>query len=350
MRDERLSDLRSQGHGRVERVRWILKDHADAPSSDRADGARPKLPKILGGKLERAGQLDGIGRERAHDRPSKRGFPRSGLANEPDHLAPRNPEVDAIECSDGTGSRDVVERVALDRKHVGLGRHQVRGFRASRKPSPRRLKPTATSAIEMHGHRIIQEERCMNRLASETISPHSGVGGWAPRPRKLRVEKSITEKAKRIVISTMMGARAFGSILRRMTKPAPSPLAIAALTYSCLRTASASDLDTRAMPGVKAMAIAITAFVALRPSIETTSSDMRRLGIAMTASTVRIISSSTRPPRYADPVPHSDPATVPASVAMMAIATVAEAPCRTRESRSRPRWSVPRKFTGPGGR
>src|SRR5829696_6061863 len=59
----------------------------------------------------------------------------------------------------------------------------------------------------------------------------------------------------------------------------------------------------RAMPGLKAMAIAITAFVALRPSIETTSSDMRRLGIAMTASTVRIISSSTRPPRYADPVP-----------------------------------------------
>jgi hypothetical protein len=70
----------------------------------------------------------------------------------------------------------------------------------------------------------------MKRRASETMSPHSGVGGWAPRPRKLKVENSITEKAKRIVISTTMGATAFGSISRRITKVAPSPLAIAALT------------------------------------------------------------------------------------------------------------------------
>ena len=116
------------------------------------------LPQILAGKLERAGQLDGIGRQRAHDRPGERGLARSGFADQPDHLAPRDPEVDAVECADGAGSRDVVERVALDREDVGLGRHQVRGLRASRNPSPSRLKPIATSAIDKLGQRIIQGE------------------------------------------------------------------------------------------------------------------------------------------------------------------------------------------------
>ena len=46
----------------------------------------------------------------------------------------------------------------------------------------------------------------MKRRASLTISPHSGAGGCAPRPRKDSVANSITAKATRIDISTMIGA------------------------------------------------------------------------------------------------------------------------------------------------
>jgi len=61
------------------------------------------------------------------------------------------------------------------------GRHaytwRSRGSSASRKPSPRRLKPRTRNMMETPGKKTIQGEVNMWLLLRLSIKPHSGVGG-----------------------------------------------------------------------------------------------------------------------------------------------------------------------------
>ena len=50
----------------------------------------------------------------------------------------------------------------------------------------------------------------------ESIEPHSGVGGWMPKPRKLNVAADRMALPTPSVACTSSGANAFGRICRMM--------------------------------------------------------------------------------------------------------------------------------------
>src|SRR5208282_6192091 len=58
------------------------------------------------------------------------------------------------------------------------------GSRASRRASPKRLKPNTVNAIARPGKIAIQGAvEAYSSAPPCSISPHAGVGSWTPRPR-----------------------------------------------------------------------------------------------------------------------------------------------------------------------
>src|SRR5260370_27611003 len=187
-----------------------------------------------------------------HDCPRKRGLARARFAHQAQHLPGLDRQRHVLQHALRATMRQVVERIVADLQD---GAHRSsRGFSASRRPSPRRLKQIAVVAMASAGATMIHGAWCMKRRASDTIRPHSDAGGWAPRPRKESVANSMTAKATRIVASMIRGAATLGSISRSTTQPAPSPRAIAAFTKSCWRTEGATERVPRAMPGATEIA------------------------------------------------------------------------------------------------
>ncbi len=62
------------------------------------------------------------------------------------------------------------------------------------------------------------------------MAPHSGVGGWAPRPRKLRDEAVRIEVPMRIVKYTMAPLRVPGMMWTNMIRLFDAPMLLAART------------------------------------------------------------------------------------------------------------------------
>src|SRR6202035_4025128 len=61
-----------------------------------------------------------------------------------------------------------------------------RGSRASRNPSPRKLKAIRVSERAIEGKITMCGAIRIAARPSEAIDPHDGVGGWTPIPRKER--------------------------------------------------------------------------------------------------------------------------------------------------------------------
>jgi hypothetical protein len=61
--------------------------------------------------------------------------------------------------------------------------------------------------------------------ASVSIAPHSGWGGWAPRPRKERAAMSRMAVARARVDCTIRGARLFGRIAEKTICESEAPIA-----------------------------------------------------------------------------------------------------------------------------
>src|SRR5580658_8736987 len=114
----------------------------------------------------------------AHDRPGERGLARARFTDKAQHLALGDGEVDVLQHGESAVARDVIERVVAD---IEDGHRSSRGLRASRRPSPSRLKQIAVAAIASEGATITHGAWCMKRRASDTINPHSEAGGCAPR-------------------------------------------------------------------------------------------------------------------------------------------------------------------------
>ncbi len=85
-----------------------------------------------------------------------------------------------------------------------------RGSSASRSPSPRRLLPMTTSVIAMPGYIINCGALRKNNRPSLSIVPHSGVGGCAPRPRKLTPEIASINAPSSSVARTMTDGMTLG--------------------------------------------------------------------------------------------------------------------------------------------
>jgi hypothetical protein len=160
MADQHFGELGAERQRRVQRCRRILEHHSDAPAANRVDVALARFHQVDVAQAD-AACLARRRRQMPHDRPRKRGLARPGLSDQPHHFAACDRQRNAIERAEQPGWRRILERVAVDSEHRFAFRAHVRGFSASRKASPSRLKPIATVAIATLGHTIIHGDRCM---------------------------------------------------------------------------------------------------------------------------------------------------------------------------------------------
>ena len=100
------------------------------------------------------------------------------------------------------------------------------GSSASRRPSPIRLMASTVIRMARPGNVTTHQARRMNSRAVASMVPHSGVGGWAPMPRKPSAAASRMALEKDSVACTISGARQFGRIVlhHQPTWPAPATL------------------------------------------------------------------------------------------------------------------------------
>jgi len=86
----------------------------------------------------------------------------------------------------------------------------------------------------------------INCSESLSMAPHSGVGGCAPSPKKLKPAASSTAEANPIVDCTMMGVAALGRMTLNIRRILEEPLIRLAMTYSFSRSASTEARTTLA--------------------------------------------------------------------------------------------------------
>jgi hypothetical protein len=93
-----------------------------------------------------------------------------------------------------------------------------------------RLKASTVIRIARPGKVTTHQARRMNSRASASMAPHSGVGGWAPTPRKPSAAASSTAEEKPSVAWTISGGMQFGSTVISISRKMPAPLTRLAVT------------------------------------------------------------------------------------------------------------------------
>ncbi len=156
---QRLDDLPSDGHDRVQRILWVLQDHGNLLAAQVASFTRRHGEKIaimegqlLGGDLGMAGR-------QAHDRPARLRLAGSALADNAEPFATKREGNAAHRLNfSGAGRKgdaqvvDRQKRPALLRVHIPhLHCPASFGSSASRRPSPSRLKPRLTIRMATPG-------------------------------------------------------------------------------------------------------------------------------------------------------------------------------------------------------
>ena len=80
--------------------------------------------------------------------------------------------------------------------------------------------------------------------------PHVAVGGWTPRPRKLKPASARIAVAALTVVTTMTGGRLLGSTCRHSTRNDPMPMACDASMKGRGRMVRTTERITAATRGV----------------------------------------------------------------------------------------------------
>ena len=138
-------------------------------------------------------------------------------------------------------------------------------------PSPSRLKLRIISTIVSAGNKLIHHWEGIYFEPSETIVPKSGVGGWAPRPKKLRVApiKIVHPTSKVILVN--IGAKQLGNIsLNRIWELLAPVTSAACIKYSFL-IEEAIPYTSLVGHGHQLMAMAIIALNRVGSNIEQTA-------------------------------------------------------------------------------
>src|SRR5690606_29810185 len=228
---ERFHDLETDGEGGGETRDRLLEHHRDVL----ADDAPPlggshgeKIPPLEGHSV--GGDAAGPG-DQAHERQQRDALAGPGLADDAEHLARLDGEVEAVD-----GAKEAACRLELDGQIADFDqrRHQRFSFgsRASRNPSPARLKARTVIRMASPGKVTTHQALCTNSRALASMLPHSGVGGCAPRPRNPSAAASRIAVEKPSVAWTMSGAMQFGSTVTNISRASPAPLTREAVTYS----------------------------------------------------------------------------------------------------------------------
>src|SRR5690606_31540138 len=148
------------------------------------------------------------------------------------------------------GDVDAVVRGAGDHAEDSHRFPSFFGSRASRRPSPRRLRPTTRRTTTAPGAAMVHQAVVTRERASRTIDPSDGVGGGVPSPRKLSDASVSTAQDRDRVTWTMTIAVMLGSTWRRRIRDVGNPRTVPARTNSASRSERTGPRVTRTKIGV----------------------------------------------------------------------------------------------------
>src|SRR5579883_1121750 len=226
---ERLLELEADGEARVETRRRLLEDHRHVLAGEPPALARRERQQVLSGEGEAPGAHLPRKADEAHQRQHGDALSRTRFADDAEDFAFLDPQIDRIDrVHDAADGREVDgQRLDFDERH----RYRFSlGSKASRSPSPKRLKASTVTRIMRPGKVTAHQARSINSRESASMVPHSGCGGCAPRPRKPRAAASRMAEEKPSEAWTMRGARQFGSTVANMRRSVPAPLTFEAVT------------------------------------------------------------------------------------------------------------------------
>ena len=185
---------------------------------------------------------------------------------------------------------------------------------------------------------------------SASIRPQLAVGGCAPSPTKLSPASARIPSENWIVPCTISRLVRLGSICWIEMRAAPLPLTRAESTKSSVHSGSAPARTSRAKTGMLKMPMATMALTAEGPTMAVIMIAISSAGKAKIRSLKRITTSSSRLPRVAAASsPSGTPPSMPIPTASKATAIDVRAPTMIIDRISRPKWSVPSRWSTEDG-
>ena len=189
----------------------------------------------------------------------------------------------------------------------------------------------------------------MRLRVSLIMLPHSGMGGLAPSPKKLRAASSIIMVPMSSMEVTRMGPRILGRMCPQMIFPVPLPESRTAFIHwdsFWLRVWLRAIL---AYLGQEMAARAMMAFCSPPPRDPATARANTSPGKARNTSEIRISTVSVRPPTQPQVTPTAVPRPVMTATSNRVEKILVRLPAITLDSISRPYRSVPRGWALVGG-
>src|SRR5947207_4546722 len=214
------------------------------------------------------------------------------LANKAEHFTRVDRERDVVDDVVAAALDLDAQMLDLDgRAHPSIAPRSMPA-EARESPSPIMLVPIVKSAIATTGMTTPHGWIVKACRFSLIISPQSALGGWSPKPRKLRPAISPIEYVRRRLASTSRVLVMFGrtSLMRILARGAP--IASAAWTKSRSTTSSEAPRVTRATRGIVVSPTTSTSSQSFGPIVATTTSARTIDGKARMTSIVRMSTSS----------------------------------------------------------
>ena len=152
---DRLGDLATDRHRRVERGHRVLEDHADVVAADLADLLLADRHEVAAVQSDLAAGDEPAPRQQAHDRHRGHRLAAAGLADDAHGLSRLDVEAEAVDGVDGAAAQadPGLEIVDLEQSRHRRHRSCRRTSNASWSASPMKLK--ATTVITMIDQRRI---------------------------------------------------------------------------------------------------------------------------------------------------------------------------------------------------
>src|SRR2546427_8870273 len=228
-----LAYLPTRPVDRVQRGHRVLEDHGHLGP---ADGLHLVLAEIRQHSVfEPDASFDdpACARQEPHDRERGHRFPGAGLADDAKGFSGIDRERDSIDGAKRAFAQRKLGVDVLQLEQV-TERHQRRSLEssASRSESPSRLK--LYTVIEMATPGMMSSHGSCGRKERPVviICPQSGVGGWAPRPRKERTASARIANPADSETCTRTGFMRVGMWCRRTMRTGVAPSDRVATTNS----------------------------------------------------------------------------------------------------------------------
>ena len=151
MGNEHVRELPPDREERVQVGHRILEDHGDLHAADPAPFRLAQIVERRGIEHHPAARAPCLLRPDAEDRAGQHRLSAPALADDAERLACGKGEIDAVEHLQRAVEGRNVEVVVLDTEKGGAHRLRLRGSRMSRRPSPRRLKPSTVRKMARPG-------------------------------------------------------------------------------------------------------------------------------------------------------------------------------------------------------